>query len=259
MSDDLVRMILWAGERWRDRIDDPSASDIVRGCELDHPDLLPAKLPLHGMIWRLMAHGGELLTTHHSWITSDGGGVIYRPSITLGRSAAVAGVRALYIMRGENAQQRRIRALQLLNDEVETVQGFAEMVPKDLPELGFDFVKFAEGYSAEVAEGLVELGRPAGSKKTDTTLMTEAAPAFLENEPRARELLENHWRTASAVVHARVAMWNLDILDAPPEVQLAEAWGAPAQVLEIVWDTWNRMRGADVEGVIPRGAVLRRD
>lgn len=244
---------MWCGERWRERIEAPDSSEILVGSELEDPDLLPGELPLHGMVWRLMAHGGELSATHHGWITARGGGIAFRPSITLGRSAAVAGVRALYIMRGEGPRQRRIRALQLLNDEAGAVRGFASMIPEGAETLELDPAEFAKEYGEDISAELVALGKSADSKKTDTALMTEAAPAFLENEHKARDMLENYWRTASAVVHARACMWDLGVLDESPEAQLAKAWGAPTQVLELAWDTWNRMRGADEEGRLARG------
>lgn len=243
-----LEFIAEAGESWVRRVADPYSTAIKRDSELHDDQLLPSNTPLHGMVWRLIAHGGEFFAAHHLWMSAAEEGIWLRPSMTIARTAAVAAVRARYVMAGSDRADRRFRALQLMNDEA---KGLAQIAGVSKVPLGISprkLIEDVETYKLEIGNQLEALGKNRESMRTDTDLFSRAADDFVGHVDHARFSLDVFWRQASASAHARVFTWDTGFEDAPIDEQIEIAWSMPAQLLEIAWDSWNEMRGADENG-----------
>lgn len=242
--EDVVDFIYRSGETWWDRVHDDAATPVEPGSPLDDPELLPGEISVAELVWRLIADGGSHIAAHHKWVMASQGGMWLKPSMTLGRTALVCASRAMYVMTGESAVERRVRALQLLNDEAEGLVDYAKDMVRRGESEAADHRSDAEAYQSAVQQELIALGRKPGSKKSDTELLSSAARYFDEDKRhRARKTLEMAWRLASATVHGRAYTWDTGLEDRDPNEQLVAAWSMPSQLLEIAWDKWVEMSG----------------
>ncbi|WP_157773377.1 hypothetical protein [Brachybacterium vulturis] len=241
--DDVVRFIYWSGEAWWDRVHDDAATPVDPGSPLDDPELLPGDAPIGQLVWRLIADGGSHMAAHHKWMVATDGGIWLKPSTTLGRTAAICAARAVYVLAGSTRAERRVRALQLMNDEAAGLISHTVDMVKRGDEGAEALAEEAEAYRDEVGDLLEEAGMKRGSKKTDTDLLSDAAEHFDPGRrSEARRQIEMMWRLGSATAHGRSFTWDTGHEDRSHEEQLVAAWSIPAQLLEIAWDQWCRLR-----------------
>ena len=240
---DVVSFIYWSGETWWDRVHNDATTPVEPESPLDDPDLLPRDAPIAQFVWRLIADGGSHLAAHHKWFTAPGSGIWLKPSTTLGRTAAVCAARAIYVLAGSTRAERRVRALQLMNDEAAGLISYTVDMVKRGDVGATALAEEAEAYRDEVGDMLEEAGMKRGSKKTDTDLLSDAAEHFDPGkQSEARRQLEMLWRMGSATAHGRSFTWDTGLEDRPHEEQLVAAWSIPAQLLEIAWDQWSKLR-----------------
>lgn len=244
--EDIVRFIYGSGEAWWERVHDESSNSVEPGAPLDDPDLLPGEAPIAQLVWRLIADGGSHMAAHHKWMTAEGGGMWLKPSTTLGRTAAVCASRALYVMTGESRAERRIRALQLLNDEAAGLISYSKDMVKRGDDNANEYLAEAKAYEAQVGEMLEAAGAKPKSIRTDTDLLSEAAESFdAKKVDQAKRQLQMMWRLSSATAHGRAYTWDTGFEDLPMEERLVAAWSISAQLLEATWDRWCQMRVAE--------------
>lgn len=239
----VVNFIYQSGENWWDRVHDESMTSVESGSPLDDPELLPGNSPMAQLTWRLIADGGSHMAAHHKWFTAPGSGIWLKPSTTLGRTAAICAARAIYVMAADTRTDRRVRALQLMNDEASGLISYAADMKNRGDEGALTRVTEAEAYGRQIGDMLEVAGMKRGSKKTDTELLAGAARHFDQGkQTEARRQLEMMWRLSSATAHGRSFTWDTGLEDRPLEEQLVAAWSIPAQLLEIAWDKWCQLR-----------------
>lgn len=234
------------GPAWRDRVHAEDSIVVEAGSELDDPVLLPGDVPIAKVVWRLLADGGSHFYAHDTWMRAATGGMLLKSSATLGRAAAVCASRALYILTGEGQTKRRVRALQIMNDEVEGLDKIAKAHAARKSPAAAEQTEMIESYRNQVEEALEALGEKRRSAKSDTALFAEAVDYF-PPEKRAKAELEitTMWQIASGMAHGRLFTWDTGMEDEDIAHQLAFAWGIPAQLLEMSWDHWNVLRGVE--------------
>lgn len=239
-----VADFVWdAGPEWFDRVHDEASIVVEPGSELDDPQRLPTDAPIAMVVWRLLADGGSHFYAHDKWMRATGGGMLLKSSATLGRAAAVCASRALYVLHGEDRIERRIRALQLMNDEVSGLDKIAKANVARGHSSGKKQADIVEAYSIEVADALDALGQKRGSKMSDTALFANA-PDYFPPDARAKAEVQisTTWQISSGMAHGRLFGWDTGMEEEPLADQLAFAWGIPAQLLEMAWERWNELR-----------------
>lgn len=234
------------GPIWKSRVHSEDSTVVEAGSALDDPVLLPGDAPVAKAIWRLLADGGSHFYAHDAWMRATGGGMLLKSSAALGRAAAICGSRAMYILTGEDHATRRMRALQLMNDEVDGLAKIAKAGTARQSPAAVEQVKIVESYRSQVGEALVALGQSPRSVKSDTALFAEAVNYFPREKRAEAELqITTMWQIASGMAHGRSYGWDTGIEDEDCAAQLAFAWGIPAQLLEMAWDHWNARRCAE--------------
>lgn len=241
-AQDIVEFIIRNGDQWCGRVDDDSANRVETGSPLDDSVLLPGDVSLAQMVWRLIADGGTHIAAHHLWMEGTNYGMWLKPSTTLGRTAAVCASRALHVMDGSTFGDRRVRALQLMNDDADGLVKIAGDARRRQEPNAQPLVNEAAEYKRQIGDMLETAGKNRGSAMDDTTLLSNAAGYFPGKEDQAMKQLQMMWRFSSATAHGRSFTWDTGLEDRPIDDQLVSAWSMPAQLLETTWEKWLEMR-----------------
>lgn len=242
-GNNIADFIMDIGPVWDRRVHSADSIAVEEGSELDDAVRLPGGLPIAAVVWRLIADGGSHLYAHDKWMRSSDGGLLVKSSATLGRAAAICGSRALFILSGADRRERRVRALQIMNDDADGLKKIADARMKRRSPRAADDVEAANQYKADIAQALIGLGHKGGSAKSDTALFSEAVAYFPPAvQERAELQISNMWLLSSAMAHGRLFGWDIGVEDQGAVDQLVFAWGIPSQLLEMAWDKWNALR-----------------
>jgi len=238
--DDVRATIIEQAREWDFRVTDDQSWIIPTGAPLEDAVEIVSDVLVTDMISRSLVMGGLHIATHGMWFDSARGRFAIWPSMTIARTAAIGAARALHIMSGPTRLARRVAALQILNIEAEGLMGMAtDLRDRGETDAAAPLIQTAQANKVEVGDALEALGGKRGSRMTDLAMLSNAARYFGDNEARAREEIELHWRYSSGSAHASSYVWNSDLWTRPADQQLAAAWSLPMQLLEVAWDQWN--------------------
>ncbi|MDU4922780.1 hypothetical protein [Dermabacter sp.] len=241
MSSELKAFIIENGENWIRRINNPGEAPLSESAKLYDPTPLPGeKIDLATFTWRILSQGGEAYVAHHNFLMATAGGLSLRPSFVLSRTAAIAAVRTLYILSGESRTERRKRALQIMNDDADTLTKFSKIDFDHKSRVDTSYLSnTAKSYQKAIGDELEKLGLKARSHKSDSDLFELAAEWYGSKRSEALENISLYWNHSSAIVHARALTWNTGLDTLELDEQLCKAWGVPAELLEYAWDAWQ--------------------
>lgn len=217
------------------------------GGSLDTDEPLPTThwQPAH-LAWRALAASCENLGTISEYLTLTNKAIMVKPFAAMSRVALLGAAKCVYLMEPDDRAARHRRFLQLVNDEVHSVNLMVEDVPEGLDTSSeFERIKSyvadlkATGRRLSTAAGLTSETR----RLRETALLEEVSHVLDVFGASSRMAVMDAWRYTSGIAHAQ--SWHWDLFpqgETPPDLQLNRLVLASGRMTQRAWDFWELRR-----------------
>lgn len=249
VNDDELDQWVEIFDEWLTRVNDPDQGyQLTRpGGSLQSDEILPSThwQPAH-LAWRALAAGCENLGTISEYLTLTKRSIMVKPFAAMSRVALLGAAKCVYLMEPNDPAVRHRRFLQLVNDEVHSINLMVDDVTEGLDTSS----EFAEIRSYMVTLRVIgrELSTAAGlTKETrrlrETALLEEVSHVLDVFGAPSRMAVMDTWRYTSGIAHAQAWHWDLFPQgETPPDVQLNRLILASGRMTQRAWDFWNLRR-----------------